>query len=380
MKTNETNQSLVVTRAFTEEPDGKRFNSAKLSPGDRFGNYEIIDFIARGGSGAVHLAEHTDLNRTVALKIVSSHLAEDDSFREMFTREAKASSKLNHPNIVQTYDAGTIDGTPYLAMEYIEGGSLKDYVGLPPEESMPLPKLLSIMRDVADALRYGQETLQLTHGDIKPENILLSFDDKPHLADFGLSETIASKKKMEGNSTKVLATPVYVAPEIVARQALPGDPRPDIYSFGCMMFHLITGEPPFKASDVSALILSHMRKKAPSLMSLVPGICKNLSDLVDEMLQKHPNDRPQNWIEARNRISDIIEELKHPRTHILKRHIALVVAFTQIELKILIAACAALMIYLHPVLGTFLAALILLINYLIKSLKEPQNWLGIFKE
>jgi serine/threonine protein kinase len=266
-------------------------------------------------------------------------------------------------------------------MEFIEGGSLKDYLDdHSEEETMPLVKLLTIMRDIADALRYGQETLQLTHGDIKPENILISFDGTPHLADFGLSETIASKKKKQDGESKVLATPVYVAPEIISRQALPGDPRPDIYSFGCMMFHLITGEPPFKEKDISGLIMSHMRVKAPSLVTLVPGICKNLSDLVDEMLQKHPDERPQTWVETRDRISDIIDEIKNPKIYILKRHLGLIVSFSPLEIKLLLLGLVCLMRYLHPLLTIFLLVLTLLTNYLVKSTKEPQNWLGIFKE
>ena len=374
-------EPLVKTMNMAENQQKPTTESDDLFPGDRFGNYEIIDRLARGGSATVYVAEHTDLNRTVALKIISTRLASDDAFLEMFTREAKASAKLDHTNIVQTYDAGTINNTPYIAMEFIEGGSLKDYLDATSREYMPLVKLLTILRDITDALRYGQETLQLTHGDIKPENILLSFDDTPHLADFGLSETIASKKKRENSdNSKVLATPVYVAPEIISRQALPGDPRPDIYSFGCMTFHLITGEPPFKDRDISSLIMSHMRTPAPSLATIVPEICKNLSDLVDEMLQKHPNDRPQSWSEARDRFSEIIEEIKKPKTYILKRHLSLIVSFSKRQLALLLLGCVGLMLYLHPALTSFLLILTLLINYLVKSTKEPQNWLGIFKE
>lgn len=380
MKSEKQDISFDKTIAMEENDNAWGSDLGDIPPGDTFGNYEIIDLIAHGGSATVYVAEHVELSRTVALKIISSHVAENSDFLEMFTSEAKASAKLNHPNIVQTYDAGTVDGAPYIAMEFIEGGSLKDYLYDSPHDDMPLPKLLTIMRDVADALRYGQETLQLTHGDIKPDNILLSFDGTPHLADFGLSETIASKKKRHEDDSKIMATPIYVAPEILSRQALPGDPRPDIYSFGCMLFHLITGAPPFKDSDVSALVMSHMRAKAPSLVTLVPGICKNLSDLVDEMLQKVPDERPASWEEVRNRLTDIIAEVNSPKLHIMKRHISLVFAFTRGQLQILLLACAALLIYFHPLLGPFLLILTLLINYLTKSLHEPQNWLGIFKE
>ena len=377
---NNNDVDLQQTIEMTSNGKSCDFNPGNLEIGKIVGNYEIIDRIAHGGSATVYLAEHVELSRTVALKIISPHLARNDEFVEMFTREAKASAQLDHPNIVQTYDAGTIDEAPYIAMEFIEGGNLKDYMNVSSEEKISLPKLLSIMRDIADALRYGQETLQLTHGDIKPENILIAFDGTPHLADFGLSETIASKKKDQNNDTTIMATPIYVAPEIIARRALPGDPRPDIYSFGCMLFHLITGEPPFKDSDVLALVTSHMRAQAPSLVSLVPEICKNLSDLVDEMLKKVPNDRPSSWKEVRDRLTDIIDEVNSPKLHIVKRHISLVFSFSKTQLQILLLACAALLIYFHPLLGPFIVILTLLGNYLAKSIHEPQNWLGIFKE
>lgn len=380
MESEKKDISLDKTIEMGEDQQALDFNLGNLPPGDKFGNYEIIDRIARGGSATVYIAEHLELSRTVALKIISSHAGDNTAFLEMFTRETKASGKLDHPNIVHTYDAGTVDDTPYIAMEFIEGGNLKDYLDDSSDEDMPLPKLLTIMRDVADALWYGQETLQLTHGDIKPENILLSFDGTPHLADFGLSETIASKTKRNEEDAKIMATPIYVAPEIISRRALPGDPRPDIYSFGCMLFHLITGEPPFKESDVSALVMSHMRAKAPSLVTLVPGICRNLSKLVDEMLKKVPDDRPQSWESIRDRLSDIIDEVNSPKTHIVKRHISLTFSFTKGQHQLLLLVCAAWLIYSNPILGPVFLVLTLLVNYLVKSLHEPQNWLGIFKE
>ena len=191
----EDEESLSATQLRPSEP-GKRnlpLPAGTLKPGEKIGSYEIIDRIAQGGSATVYRAEHIGLQRTVALKVMAPVLAKHPDFVDMFVREARSTAKLKHPNIIQTYDAGTCDGVPFLAMELLDGGNLMELIRNRKEKD--IVRLLEIMLDIADALHYGQEKLQLTHGDIKPENVLLDLDGIPHLTDFGLSETIACRRK-----------------------------------------------------------------------------------------------------------------------------------------------------------------------------------------
>jgi serine/threonine-protein kinase len=211
-------------------------------------------------------------------------------------------------------------------MELVDGGNLMELIRN--REDIDTLHLLEIMKDMADALHYGQEKLHLTHGDIKPENVLLDLDGIPHLADFGLAETIACRRKKSESNKNVYITPLYAAPETLSRSAIPGEPHPDIYSFGCMMFHLITGDPPFKDTRIEELIYSHMQRVPPELNTLIPSINYNLNKLVAEMMSKNPAKRPGSWSEIRDRLGEIIEEIKTPLRYTAKRHISLAFSFT----------------------------------------------------
>jgi serine/threonine-protein kinase len=295
----------------------------------------------------------------------------------MFVREARATAKLKHPNIVQTYDAGTCDGIPYLAMELIEGGNLTELIRN--RKQVDIITLLEIMADIADALHYGQEKLRLTHGDIKPENVLIDLEGKPHLADFGLAETIANRRKQTEARKNIFITPLYAAPETLSRTAIPGEPHPDIYSFGCVLYHLIAGNPPFPDKRIEELIYSHMQRVPLDLKTLMPDINANLSRLVSEMVSKNPANRPQTWKEIYERLLDIIEELKSPFRYTIKRHFQLAFSFSEREKLMIIGLYAALLIYLHRVLGVLVLTMTILLNYLFKSAHEPQSWIGVFK-
>ena len=375
----ESADDMSVTQPRNAHPSGQMRNLAagNLQPGDRIGSYEIIDKIAQGGSATIYRAEHLGLQRTVALKVMAPVLTKHPDFVDMFIREARSTAKLKHPNIVQTYDAATCDGVPYLAMELVDGGNLMELILN--RDNIDILKLLDIMLKVADALHYGQEKLQLTHGDIKPENVLLDLEGEPHLADFGLAETIASKRKQSSNNKNVYITPLYAAPETLSRSAIPGEPHPDIYSFGCMMFHLISGDPPFKDTKMAELVYSHMQRIPPELKTLIPNTNYHLNELVAEMMSKNPANRPGSWKEIHDRLETIIEEIRTPVRYTVKRHIALAFSFSSRDYIAIIILYSALLIYFHRILGIVLVSLTILINYLLKSVNEPQSWVGIFK-
>jgi len=348
-----------------------------MKTGERLGSYEIIDKIAHGGSATIYRAEHVGLQRSVALKVMAPVLAKHPDFVEMFVREARSTAKLKHPNIVQTFDAGTIDGTPYLAMELIDGWNLTEYVLH--KEEIEIPELLEIMFAVVDALSYGQERLHLTHGDIKPENIIIDHEGKPHLADFGLAETISCRRKQTEGKKNVYLTPLYAAPETLSRSAIPGEPHPDIYSFGCMMFHIITGNPPFQDNKIEELVYSHMQRIPPDLTTLIPDINNDLSDLVAQMMSKNPANRPGSWKEIRLKLASIIEEMKNPLRYKIKKHFKLAFTFKKREQLVLLLLFALIFICLHPKLGPFLILSTIIVNYLFKSLNEPQIWISFLR-
>jgi len=339
----------------------------KLNPGYKIGNYEIIDKIGAGGHATVYRAEQVNLKRNVALKVISGKFSKDDEYREMFIREAHAMAQLHHPYILQVYDAGTPeDGLSYLAMELIEGGNLQEIIEQQGE--LPLSRILDIMMKISDALSYGQKKLQLTHGDIKPANIMLDFDGEPRLADFGLAESFFYSSKRDSN--KVYGTPLYVSPETISGNRAPWDFKADIYSFGCMMHHLIAKEPPFQADKLKDLIFKHMISKAPELRIIMPEIPIRLSQLVASMQAKKPYERPNSWKDISVTIKDIIEEMEHPVRFALKRHWRYAFEYTEKEMLILLFILSSILLLMQPWIGSTLLIFLTVAHYLIHSQKD----------
>lgn len=342
----------------------------KLKPGFKIGNYEIIDKIGEGGHATIYRAEQVNLRRNVALKVVSAEYAEDSEFVEMFIREAHAMAKLDHPNIIKVYDAGTTkDGLSYLAMELVEGGDLQEL--LFQQDQLPLDRVLEISLKITDALSYGQKQMHLTHGDIKPGNIMLDFNGIPRLADFGLAETIfhAAKRK----TSKVYGTPLYVSPETISGKRMPCDYKSDIYSFGCMIYHLIAGEPPFQSEKLKDLVFKHLKQAPPQLAKAVPGTPQALSDLVRSMMAKKPYDRPDTWLEINREIRNIIEETNHPLFFALKKHWRYAFEYTEREMIILLFILSSALLLIQPWLGSVILLFLTVAHYLIHSQKSKQK-------
>ncbi|HXX94064.1 MAG TPA: serine/threonine-protein kinase, partial [Planctomycetota bacterium] len=213
-----------------------------LAPGATFGRYEIQDVLGRGGMGVVYRARQPDLDRIVALKVLSPRLSADRSFVERFGHEAKALARLNHPHIVTVHDSGVEAGTPYLAMEYVEGESLRKRMA----EGRLRPELaLSIVPQLCDALEYAHAQ-GIIHRDIKPENILCDRGGQVKIADFGLAMIVGAEAPRLTRTDAVLGTPHYMAPEQVENPKTV-DHRADIYSMGVVFYEMLTGELPLGA-------------------------------------------------------------------------------------------------------------------------------------
>ena len=202
---------------------------------------EVLDFIGRGGMGVVYKAKQIELDRIVALKILSPELAEEAEFAVRFMREARMLAKLSHPNIVTVFNFGSVDGFCYLLMEYVPGESLADAI-LPPK--LTVDQSLQLALKVCDALRCAHDK-GVIHRDIKPENVLIDLDGEPKVMDFGLAKLVDGDPKALAITSpeQSLGTPYYMAPE-QRTYPIQTDERTDVYAFGVTLYQMLTHELP----------------------------------------------------------------------------------------------------------------------------------------
>jgi serine/threonine protein kinase len=258
--------------------------------GRRLGDYQILRRIGQGGMGQVYLAEQVSLRRKVAFKVLKRELAADKITLQRFKDEALNAARATHANIVQIYAMVEFDGLHCIALEYVEGRNLREYIEKkgPPE----LLLALSIMRQVAAALQRASE-LGVIHRDIKPENILVTRKGEVKVADFGLSRALGDDgPALHLTQTGVtMGTPLYMSPEQV--EGKPVDPRTDIYSFGVTCYHMLSGHPPFRGQTPFEVAVQHVQKEPVPLGQIRPDLPPDLCALVHKMMAKNPADRPQ---------------------------------------------------------------------------------------
>jgi serine/threonine-protein kinase len=274
--------------------------------GQTIGDFLLLRCLGEGGMGQVYLAEQVSLKRRVALKLLKNELASNEVSRKRFEAEAKAVARLTHANIVQVYAAGTETGVLYMALEYVDGRNLREFLHRkgPP----PLPLALSILWQVASALQRAAE-LGIIHRDIKPENILLTRKHEVKVADFGLSRMIAEGQPAHHltQTGVTLGTPLYMSPEQV--EGKPLDHRTDIYSFGVTAYHLLTGQPPFEGENAFAVALQHVQKEPVPLEALRPDLPPALIALVQKMMAKKPGERYQTAGEILHDLKPLMEQV-----------------------------------------------------------------------
>ena len=252
--------------------------------GSRIGGYTIESMLGRGGMSVVYLAEDTRLDRRIALKVMAEELAENESFRTRFVREAKMAANLEHPNIVPLYDAGEIDGVLYLAMRVIRGTDLRQVIDS--EGAIDPARAMVIGRQVASALDAAHRA-GLVHRDVKPGNILLAKDgDEEHayLSDFGLTKQVSSDSGLTKTGT-FMGTVDYVAPEQIRGSEVDG--RTDQYSLGCVM----TGTVPFVKDQDVATLFAHVEDERPRVSARQPSFPEALSDAVVRAMAKRQEQR-----------------------------------------------------------------------------------------
>ena len=287
-------------------------NDNSLAPGSIIAGYRIERELGRGAMAIVYLATQLNLERLIALKVLTQELAADEEFVGRFMNEAKAAGKMSHPNIIQAYDAGVAEGDVYyFAMEYVEGEDLDARINR--EGFMSPANGLAIGLDIASALDYGWRKAKLTHGDIKPENIMISKSGYTRLADFGLAKVIGTEK-VDFKTTGIMLTPAYAAPEVIRGRLLGTDCRSDIYSFGATMYQVLAGFPPFPGDDADDVMRRQVEEPLTPLIERNPGIHREISDFIGQLLSKEPDDRPPEWANVVPKLHALRERAKAPPT------------------------------------------------------------------
>ncbi len=254
--------------------------------GKEIGQYVITQWLGEGGMAVVYKAHQPSLNRDVAIKILTGPLARDEEFVLRFRREAVAAGALGHPNILTIYDAGTThDGLHYIVMEYVPGGTLKEFMERGP---LPVDRARHIVAQIADALQAAHQH-GIVHRDLKPSNILFTRDGRPLLMDFGVALTAAGTRLTR--TGMAVGTPEYMSPE--QAQGLAVDGRSDIYSLGIMIYEMLTGEVPFVSDTPLATLYQHVHNAISKSALLDSGVPDWLSTVVQQTLSKRPEDRYQ---------------------------------------------------------------------------------------
>ncbi|WP_083974971.1 protein kinase domain-containing protein [Kitasatospora mediocidica] len=259
------------------------------------GRYVLQNLLGQGGMASVHLAYDTVLDRQVAVKTLHTELGREQSFRERFRREAQAVARLQHTNIVSVFDSGeevAPDGatTPYIVMEYVEGPSLRDVLNQAIAEhgAMPTEQALKITAAVLAALDTSHDQ-GLVHRDIKPGNVMVNTKGIVKVMDFGIARAMQSGVTSMTQTGMVVGTPQYLSPEQALGKSV--DARSDLYSVGCMLFELLTGQLPFDGDSPFSIAYKHVQEEPPAPSTLNRAVTPAVDALVARALRKDPGHR-----------------------------------------------------------------------------------------
>ena len=271
------------------------------------GRYQLTRVVGSGGMATIYAAIDLRLDRQVAVKVMHSHLAQDEQFVSRFIREAKAAASLSHPNIVAVLDQGwNQGGAPcvFIVMELIEGATLRDYII--EQGALSTERALSIITPVASALAAAHK-LGIVHRDIKPENILVSKEGRIKIADFGLARGALLGNTMTAESSVILGSVSYLSPEQVQRGV--ADARSDIYSLGIVLFEILTGQKPYQGEDPVQVAIKHVNERVPAPSTIKPGLSIEMDQLVLSTTDIDPDKRPRDAVILLEKLRELSEKL-----------------------------------------------------------------------
>jgi serine/threonine protein kinase len=286
-----------------------------VNVGSQIGQYRIVKKLGAGGMGAVYLGEHILLGRRAAIKTLLPTLSKNREIAERFFNEARATSAISDPGVVQIFDFGYhVDGTAYIVLELLEGESLANRIDRLGQ--LPVGEALRIARQVAASLAVAHER-GIVHRDLKPDNIFLIHDGEAHggertkILDFGICKLRRDDVRITGSGVMV-GTPVYMSPEQCRGNSADIDHRSDIYALGCVLFHMLTGRLPFEHDAPGDFIVSHMQNPAPAPSSLVPALPSMVDEIMMGCLAKSPGARFQSMGELHAALTSALDRISVP--------------------------------------------------------------------
>ena len=272
---------------------------------EKIGKYEIVDVAGRGAMGDVYVGYDPFIDRTVAIKVCTHDDGSDSAqvARKLFVNEAQATGALDHPNILKIYDAGEENGQPYIVMEYIaEARTLRSYCT--PKDLLPVPQVIKIVRQCADALEYAHGRGVL-HRDIKPANIMLTRDGQVKIGDFGIAKRMSND---DTETRRMVGSPRYMSPEQVNSENV--TIQTDLYSLGVSMYELLTGKPPFTARGLSQLVMMIRCDEPKPLRVRRPEVPEPLEAIVKRAMEKSLEWRYQSGAEMASDLTSVYEQIQ----------------------------------------------------------------------
>ncbi|MFC9766902.1 Stk1 family PASTA domain-containing Ser/Thr kinase [Rhodococcus jostii] len=275
------------------------------TPRNLSSRYELGEILGFGGMSEVHLARDVRLSRDVAIKVLRADLARDPTFYLRFRREAQNAAALNHPAIVAVYDTGEAETEagplPYIVMEYVDGDTLRDIVRS--EGPMAPRRAMEVISDVCAALDFSHRN-GIVHRDVKPANVMINRAGAVKVMDFGIARAISDASSPMTQTAAVIGTAQYLSPEQARGEQV--DARSDVYSLGCVLFEILTGEPPFKGDSPVAVAYQHVREDPQTPSAVNPDIPRELDSVILKAMSKNPANRYQTAADMR---SDLVRVL-----------------------------------------------------------------------